>query len=313
MTDLHLPQSTPFSAFASGVLSKNKILQGIEDGRVIIEPFNLSQLNTVSYDVTIGDFFYREDGFSSTYRNDKNEIDALMLCILIFNSFGSYLMLVEGKWLLWLVWILISIILYFGTKQILNITSPKVVQLLNAKSSIKLWEQDYSVAIPYREWLARQCTFLSSELQEQQKMKSKYNIDYNLSDLVIEIGPGENILAHTREFIGSKKNITTSMQARSTVGRTCIAVCKCAGWGDINYFNRWTMEITNFSNTRILMRVGDPIAQIIFFTVATDINETLDYTQGGHYQTTNDLQKLKNEWKPRNMLPSGGVPKKKQE
>ena len=67
----------------------------------------------------------------------------------------------------------------------------------------------------------------------------------SLDDRLIWIAPGETILGHTQEFIGGLHSITTMMKARSSMGRNFIETCKCAGWGDIGYTNRWTMEITN--------------------------------------------------------------------
>lgn len=77
------------------------------------------------------------------------------------------------------------------------------------------------------------------------------NIDWNgihPEELVILMAPGETILGHTNEFIGGRDHITTMMKARSSLGRSFISVCKCAGWGDVGYINRWTMEIQNTSN-----------------------------------------------------------------
>jgi dCTP deaminase len=86
-------------------------------------------------------------------------------------------------------------------------------------------------------------------------------------DHIIFLGPGETILGHTNgqshcirtlctrpsssvcgwwlEFLGGRHTVTTMMKARSSLGRNFIEVCKCAGWGDIGYINRWTMEITS--------------------------------------------------------------------
>lgn len=52
----------------------------------------------------------------------------------------------------------------------------------------------------------------------------------NISDTdhIIWIRPNETILGHTNEFIGGRNFITTSMQCRSSVGRSFIEVCKCA-------------------------------------------------------------------------------------
>lgn len=83
---------------------------------------------------------------------------------------------------------------------------------------------------------------------------------------VIWIEPGESILGHTQERIGGVTNITTMLKARSSLGRCCIEVCKCAGWGDTGYRNFWTMELHNSSQYyRFPLVVGEPIAQIVFF------------------------------------------------
>ena len=46
------------------VLSDLSILKYIENKKIIIQPFNRKQLNTSSYDVTLGSFFYREQKIS---------------------------------------------------------------------------------------------------------------------------------------------------------------------------------------------------------------------------------------------------------
>ena len=114
--------------------------------------------------------------------------------------------------------------------------------------------------------------------------------------------PGETILAHTQEFIGGKNHITTLMKARSSTGRNFIEVCKCAGWGDVGYVNRWTMEITNNSKNYIIpLVVGRRIAQIVFFETGP-IREK-DYAASGKYASSTNLAELKKSWKPEMMLP----------
>ena len=51
----------------------------------------------------------------------------------------------------------------------------------------------------------------------------------------IEIHPGETILAHTQEIIGGRHNIASKMNARSSLGRLGLSVCKCAGFGDVGF------------------------------------------------------------------------------
>ncbi len=121
-------------------------------------------------------------------------------------------------------------------------------------------------------------------------------------NLVIIIEPGETILAHTEEFIGGINKITTSMQTRSSHGRSFIGVCKCAGWGDVGYINRWTMEITNFSRYHAIpLVVGYRYAQMIF----DPTGEILDkgYGETGKYQAGSNLEEIKKNWKPEMMLP----------
>jgi dCTP deaminase len=142
------------------------------------------------------------------------------------------------------------------------------------------------------------------------EVRSKLNHFYNLKtkDRIILISPGETILAHTIEFIGGKNGtkdlpaITTEMRARSSIGRIGIAVCKCAGWGDIGYVNRWTMEITNFSSVTIPLPVGLRIAQIIFHQTSK-VDDLDKYATKGKYQTTDNLASLKKKWQPEDMLP----------
>ena len=125
------------------------------------------------------------------------------------------------------------------------------------------------------------------------------------SDKVIILKPGETILAHTNEFIGGRNHITTMMKARSSLGRNFIEVCKCAGWGDVGYINRWTMEITNnSSHYSIPLVVGRRIAQIVFFETGPILDTKNDYTKlSGKYQSSQDIKTLKKNWKPESMVP----------
>ena len=134
---------------------------------------------------------------------------------------------------------------------------------------------------------------------------AKYNFDWKgitPNERVILLAPGETILAHTNEFIGGRDHITTMMKARSSLGRSFISVCKCAGWGDVGYINRWTMEITNSSNKYYIpLVVGRRIAQIVFFE--TGPIEGADYAANGKYQVSGSVAELKKSWRPEMMLP----------
>lgn len=133
----------------------------------------------------------------------------------------------------------------------------------------------------------------------------KYRFDFTgiaPEEKIILLAPGETVLAHTQEFIGGRDHITTMMKARSSLGRSFIEVCKCAGWGDVGYINRWTMEITNNStHYYIPLVVGRRIAQIIFFETGPILQS--DYAKSGKYQTNGSLASLKKSWEPKMMLP----------
>ncbi|OGC83797.1 hypothetical protein A3D68_00665 [Candidatus Adlerbacteria bacterium RIFCSPHIGHO2_02_FULL_52_17] len=137
------------------------------------------------------------------------------------------------------------------------------------------------------------------------EMLKNYAFDFtNIkpTEKVILLGPGETILAHTNEFIGGQGHITTMMKARSSLGRSFIEVCKCAGWGDVGYINRWTMEVTNNSSHYFIpLVVGRRIGQIVFFETGPILKS--DYTKSGKYQSTGSVAQLKKNWKPDMMLP----------
>ncbi len=108
---------------------------------------------------------------------------------------------------------------------------------------------------------------------------------------LISIRPGDTILAHTIEVVGGHNGFTTSMRARSSIGRSCLSVCKCAGVGDVGFISRWTMEITNHSHAVVQLPVGQRVAQILFY----EVGETLGEYKGKYGARLN--------WTPEDMLP----------
>lgn len=197
----------------------------------MIQPFKRENLATSSYDVTLGEYFFREQ--PSKYNHS------------LYNIWSRSHM--EHVW-----------------------GANKVERAVSAKEAFK-----------------------------------KYNFTWegiSPNDKVIILKPGETILAHTNEFIGGRDHITTMMKARSSMGRNFIEVCKCAGWGDVGYINRWTMEITNNSKNYIIPLVaGRRIAQIIFFETGPILAS--GYEKTGKYQTSSKVSELKKKWKPEQMLP----------
>lgn len=213
-------------------LSDKRILEEMKKGDVVIHPFDRGQLATSSYDVTLGEYFFREQPPKYNHA--------------LYNIWDKAH--IEHVW-----------------------GADRVERAVPAKEAFK-----------------------------------KYNFDWEggirPDDKVIVLRPGETVLAHTQEFIGGKDHITTMMKARSSLGRSFIEVCKCAGWGDVGYINRWTMEITNNSKNYIIpLVVGRRIAQLVFFE--TGPIEGKDYAASGKYSSSTDVKKLQKEWKPDSMLP----------
>jgi len=216
------------------LLSRPGIIRHMKKGNIVIDPFDDRKLKTVSYDVTLGDWYWREchPRGRSTVHNMYDE------------------------------------------------DSTKIV-----------WEGPFQA-----EPAAKVAKHLNLKLDN---IKS--------TDKVILLGPGETILGHTIEYIGGRNVCVSKLYARSSLGRNFIEVCKDAGWGDIGYFNRWTMEITNNSRYfTIPLVVNRRIGQMVFYETEA-LEQPTDYvkdsTGKGKYQTSEKLSELKRIWNPHQMLP----------
>lgn len=229
----------------TGVLSNLEIIQCMEKGTVIIDPFVSDSLSTSSYDVRLGKYYYREQAPSRTSSR--------------FSAF------------------------------------PHIFNIYSKRHTERVWG-DYLEAKPAGEVLSG--SFINYWEQFQ------FGDGINRDDDVILLAPHETILAHTEEFIGGRFNKTTMMKARSSFGRDFIEICKCAGWGDIGYINRWTMEITNNSqHWHIPLVVGRRIAQIVFFYTGPLLDSNQQYEHKGSYQSDSLLEEVKSNWHPSMMLP----------
>lgn len=124
-------------------------------------------------------------------------------------------------------------------------------------------------------------------------------------DQYILLQPGESILAHTREFVGGLNHITTMVKARSSLGRSNVTICRDAGWGDIGFISKWTLEITNNGTSPIVLPVGSRVGQIIFFY--TGIPDTV---YNGKYQSGHNFEEIVRMWNPTMLLPKLYLEKK---
>ena len=123
----------------------------------------------------------------------------------------------------------------------------------------------------------------------------------------IRLAPGSFTLCHTEEFIGTTDLVhTTMIKARSSTGRSGVQICACAGWGDVGFAQRWTLEIKNNTKRHVILIPGRRIGQIIFIPT-TGIDPQDAYFQGGKYQGSDvkgkTHEQLLAEWKPEMMLP----------
>ena len=212
----------------TSVLGDVDIQNCMQSGQVIIEPFEPKLLNSSSYDVRLGGWFYLAERVG--HRVDFSPYDEAEV--------SSY---------------------YRGPYK----------------------------AISHAKWCEEHRRQLFSGISED--------------ELIIVLKPGECILAHTIEYIGAAYGATTMMKARSSLGRINVSACDDAGWGDVGYINRWTMEVRNKNReVWVPLVVGMPIAQVVFFWVE---NADINYAEKGNYQRSTDLSTIKASWTPDSMLP----------
>jgi dCTP deaminase len=109
----------------------------------------------------------------------------------------------------------------------------------------------------------------------------------------------EFILAHTLEFIGTAPNshLCSEFKLKSTSARGGLDH-SLACWIDEGYFNRIALELS--CHQQFKLKYGMKIGQIIF---ETTIGDGEDYSINGNYQSSDNLEELKKNWKKEDILP----------
>ena len=124
----------------------------------------------------------------------------------------------------------------------------------------------------------------------------------------IPIAAGERILSHTNEFFGSRYGSAPSLATRSTIARLGLDICGSAGFGDIGYVNRWTLELQNNSPNNYHIMVGTKVGQVYFNTVSENSGgiRSPTHVYDGQYQFYPESythEEMLLAWEPKMMLP----------
>jgi deoxycytidine triphosphate deaminase len=108
--------------------------------------------------------------------------------------------------------------------------------------------------------------------------------------------PLQTVLAHTEEYVGSNTHtITTKIRAKSSASGANLLVGSDALFGDPGFNSRWTLRLTNMSNTTLHIPVGSKVAQIYFHRLETELDEAPLYES--------HRNKTAQDWSPESMLP----------
>jgi len=81
----------------------------------------------------------------------------------------------------------------------------------------------------------------------------------------IEIPPFGFVLASTMERIGTKNGVVASIRTRSSLARCGICIVRGAGWGDVGFDGKWTIEIVSAIDKTFYLPVGMRVGQMVFF------------------------------------------------
>lgn len=97
--------------------------------------------------------------------------------------------------------------------------------------------------------------------------REKYNFekDQRIKGPQHRFQPGKRYLCHTQESVSLPNRIAAQLAGRSSIGRQGIIVHKTAGWIDPGFEGEITLEMMNLGNEPVDLRVGDRIAQLVFF------------------------------------------------
>jgi dCTP deaminase len=87
------------------------------------------------------------------------------------------------------------------------------------------------------------------------------------------LSPGEIVLCHSMEIIGSTDLYTMMAKTKSTVHRLGIDLAASGGVGDVGYVGRWGLCLHNRSNKSVFIREKACLGQMVFHHVSNPVTK----------------------------------------
>lgn len=91
-------------------------------------------------------------------------------------------------------------------------------------------------------------------------------------------------LAHTEETVGLPADARGFVAGKSSFGRLFVTVHQTAGFIDPGFQGQITLEVINFSNEPVTVKVGDPICQLEVALLSSPAMFPYGPERGSHYQ-----------------------------
>ena len=91
--------------------------------------------------------------------------------------------------------------------------------------------------------------------------------------------PGTLYLGHTIEVVGTRRKYVPHIEGRSSIGRLGMAIHVTAGFGDVGFCGRWTLEITVVHPLRVY--ADERVAQVYFIEGRGEPNQIYDREYSG--------------------------------
>lgn len=116
-----------------------------------------------------------------------------------------------------------------------------------------------------------------------------------ISDKGFTLNPGDFVLGSTAEFCTNlANNLVPMIEGRSSIARLGLNIHVCAGFGDVGYCGRWTLEL--FSFKKINIYAGMPIGQLYWLkTTPTERKYKGKYQMQDKPKESHMFQELNNE------------------